>query len=72
MADNESNLHEERLQQLQRLLAQLPPEDAVLVSLHYQHDKTMDEIASIVGLSVANVKVRLHRIRKKMYEEIKS
>jgi RNA polymerase sigma-70 factor (ECF subfamily) len=68
--DNESNLHEERLQQLQRLLAQLPPEHVVLVSLHYQHDKTMDEIASIVGLTVANVKVRLHRIRKKLYEEI--
>ena len=70
--DDESSLHEEQVQQLQRLLAKLPPEDAVLVSLHYQHDKTMDEIASIVGLSVANVKVRLHRIRKKLYEELKS
>jgi len=70
--DDESNLYEERIQQLQRLLAQLPTEDAVLVLLHYQHDKTMDEIASIAGLSVANVKVRLHRIRKKLYEELKS
>jgi len=69
--DDENNLHDERLQQLQRLLAQLPPEDAVLLTLYYQHDKTMDEIASISGLSVSNVKVRLHRIRKRLYEEMK-
>jgi len=70
--DDDSNLHDERLQQLQRLLAQLPREEALLLSLYYQHDKTVDEVASITGLSVANVKVRLHRIRKKLHEEIKS
>ena len=68
--DDESNLHDERLQQLQRSLAQLPGEDALLLSLYYQYDKTVDEIASITGLSVANVKVRLYRIRKKLHEEI--
>ena len=70
--DDEQSLHEERLQQLRRALAQLPPDDASLLTLYYQHDKTVDEVASITGLSVANVKVRLHRIRKKLYEEIKS
>ena len=69
---DDDDLHEERLRQLKRSLAQLPPEDAMLLSLYYQHDKTVDEIASITGLSVANVKVRLHRIRKKLHEEIKS
>ena len=69
--DDESNLHEERLQQLQRLLKQLPPEDALLLSLYYQHDKTVDEVASITGLSDSNVKVRLHRIRKKLQEDMK-
>ena len=69
--EDDNDLHEERLQQLQRSLAKLPPEDAVLVTLHYQHDKTMDEIASITGLSVSNVKVRLHRIRKRIYDEMK-
>ncbi len=71
-ADDEHSLHEERLQQLQRSLTQLPSDDASLLTLYYQHDKTVDEVASITGLSVANVKVRLHRIRKKLYEEIKS
>jgi len=66
------SLREERLQQLQRSLVQLPPEDATLLTLYYQHEKTVEELASITGLSVANVKVRLHRIRKKLHEEIKS
>ena len=69
--DDENNLHEERLQQLQRSLAQLPPNDAGLLSLYYQHNKTIDEIAFINGLSASNVKVRLHRIRKKLQEEMK-
>ena len=69
--DDENAPHEERLQQLQQSLAQLPPEEAILLSLYYQHNKTMDEIASITGLSVANVKVRLHRIRKKLFEKMK-
>ena len=69
--DENGDLHEERLQQLQRLLKQLPPDDALLLSLYYQHDKTVDEAASITGLSVSNVKVRLHRIRKKLQEEMK-
>jgi RNA polymerase sigma-70 factor (ECF subfamily) len=69
---DDGSLHEERLQQLQRLLAQLPPEDAMLLTLYYQHEKTVNELAAITGLSVANVKVRLYRIRKKLHEEIKS
>ena len=70
--NDEHRLREDRLQQLQRSLAQLPPEDATLLTLYYQHEKTVDELASITGLSVANVKVRLYRIRKKLHEEIKS
>ena len=70
--DDAHSQHEDRLQQLQRSLAQLPPEDAMLLTLYYQHEKTVDELASITGLSVANVKVRLHRIRKKLHEELKS
>ena len=70
--EDEHSPHDERLQQLQQLLAQLPPEDAMLLTLYYQHEKTVEELASITGLSVANVKVRLHRIRKKLHEEIKS
>ena len=78
--DNESdventdsdNQNENRLLQLQQSLQRLPPEDAVLISLYYREDKPVEEIAAITGLSIANVKVKLHRIRKKLYQEIKS
>ncbi len=65
------NLHEERLQKLQQSLDKLPSEDAILISLHYQHGKSIDEIVSITDMSASNVKVRLHRARKKLYQEIK-
>ena len=66
------NQGEDRLRQLQQSLQDLPPEDAALISLYYREDKTMEEIAFVTGLSVANAKVRLHRIRKKLYQEIKN
>ncbi len=68
---DENGQREDRLQQLQQSLNKLSSEDAVLISLYYQHDKSVDEIAPITGLSASNVKVRLHRIRKKLHEEIK-
>lgn len=69
--DYDRSLREDLLQQLQRSLNRLPPEDAALVTLYYQHDRSVDEIASITGLSDSNVKVRLYRIRKKLHEAIK-
>ena len=66
------NQGEDRLRQLQQSLQCLPPEDAALISLYYRDDNSVEDIAAITGLSVANVKVKLHRIRKKLYQEIKS
>jgi RNA polymerase sigma-70 factor (ECF subfamily) len=69
--DNTDSTTDNLLQQLQHALNQLPAEDAMLVALYYQHNKPVDEIAFITGLSASNVKVRLHRIRKKLHDEIK-
>jgi len=57
---------------LERALQQLSPDDKTLISLFYQMDKTVEEISQIMGLTVANVKVRLHRIRKKLYSGMNS
>jgi RNA polymerase sigma-70 factor (ECF subfamily) len=57
---------EEQLNRLEKALDQLQPDERALVSLFYMQEKQIDEIASITGLSVSNVKTRLHRIRKKM------
>lgn len=47
---------------LQRLL----PEERALITLYYNGEKPISEVASITGLSVDNVKVKLFRIRKKI------
>jgi RNA polymerase sigma-70 factor (ECF subfamily) len=47
-------------------LARLEPEERNLVTLHYVLDLPNSEIASRLGLAEATVRVRLHRIRKRL------
>jgi RNA polymerase sigma-70 factor (ECF subfamily) len=47
-------------------LAQLPPQDRVLVHLRYGEDLTQPSIAGLLGLPEGTVKVRLHRIRARL------
>ena len=49
-------------------LGKLPEDDQVLVTLYYYESQSMDEISAITGLTVSNIKVKIHRARKKMYE----
>jgi RNA polymerase sigma-70 factor (ECF subfamily) len=44
----------------------LPETDAVLVTLYYLNDSSVEEIEQITGLSNSNVKMKLFRARKKM------
>ena len=61
----------ERVRYLEAALGQLPPDERALLLLFYWKERTIDELAGITGLTTANVKVRLHRIRKKLYVLIK-
>lgn len=47
-------------------LEKLPEDDQVLVTLYYYEDQSMDEISLITGLTVSNIKVKIHRARKRM------
>ena len=55
---------------LEKALKRLPEEDNLLITLFYKNENSIEDISDITGLSVSNVKVRLHRIRKKLYEEM--
>ena len=55
---------------LQKALQSLPEDENVIVSLFYQNDNSIEDISTITGLTVANVIVKLHRIRKKLYTEM--
>lgn len=60
--------NEELLACLENALQQLPPDDRGLVQLFYMQEKSIDEIGLITNLSIANVKTKLHRIRKKLFK----
>lgn len=61
---------EEQLNALQKAMLTLGPEDQLLVNFFYHNKLSVDEISSVTGLSEANVKVKLHRIRRKLYSEM--
>lgn len=61
---------EERLKYLDIVLKQMSPPDAMLITMFYLNSNSIQEISEITGNSIANVKVKLHRIRKFMNFEI--
>jgi len=58
---------EDQEKYLNLALAKLPEDDQVLVTLYYYENQSMDEISQITGLTVSNIKVKIHRARKRMY-----
>ncbi len=53
---------------LEWALSTLPPEDAGLMTLFYLEELSIEEIVTVSGLGASNVKVKLHRSRKKLFE----
>jgi RNA polymerase sigma-70 factor (ECF subfamily) len=61
---------EERKVFLKQALDQLSGDDRTLITLFYLEESSVDEVCSITGLSASNVKVKLHRARKKLYAQL--
>jgi RNA polymerase sigma factor (sigma-70 family) len=57
---------------VQRALSALSPADRMMVRLRYEADLTNPSVAGALGLSVANVKVRLHRLRPQLENSLSS
>ena len=57
---------EVRIELLERALKRLEGEERALIELFHIEGLSIEQIAEITSLSVANVKVKLHRIRKKL------
>jgi RNA polymerase sigma-70 factor (ECF subfamily) len=53
-----------------RILETLPEIDRTLVTLFYLENQPVTEISEITGLGESNVKVRLHRVRKRIYADL--
>lgn len=56
----------ETVVRMRHALLRLPPDDRALVTLFYEEECPIAEIAQMMNLSQANVKVRLHRIRGRL------
>ena len=61
----------EQLDKLEAALELLPPDERALILLFYMKEKTVEELTVITGLGTSNIKVKLHRIRKKLFVLIK-
>ncbi|MFH6988764.1 RNA polymerase sigma factor [Flavobacterium collinsii] len=71
------NLQEEKQQSLEpqiqflyKCIAELPETERIIISLELEEVK-QTEIAKIVGLSEANTRVKIHRIKEKLTQKFK-
>lgn len=55
---------------IDHVLANLPEKEYLIITFYYKEECSISEIAEITGLSESNVKVKLHRIRKKLYDDL--
>lgn len=61
----------ERNELLKKSIEKLPEQESVIVTLFYFEDLSIKEIAAITQLTEDNVKVKLHRSRKKLVDLLK-
>ena len=59
--------NEIRLQKLEEAITKLNVEEKTLITLFYTENKSVAELARVLDLTPENVKVKLHRVRKKLY-----
>ena len=63
---------EEQMERLQQAMNQLEADERALITLYHLEEKPLAEVAFILGMTEGNAKVKLHRIRKKLYVLIKN
>ena len=61
---------EETVGRMHRALARLAPDERALVTLFYEDERSVAEIAQIMDLMLSNVKVRLHRVRGRIRQSM--
>lgn len=67
MAQIEEN---ERKELINKAMDRIPKDEAVILTLYYLEDNSVKDIVQITGLTDANIKVKLHRARKRFADTI--
>lgn len=65
MISDETNTKEQEVQLLYKCISQLQEADRLVITLVLE-DKPYEEIASITGITEANLRVKIHRIKKQL------
>lgn len=65
-------LLEERKEMIGRCINELSGTDAVLIELYYFEELSIKEIVQITGLTEDNIKIKLYRGRKKLFNLLKA
>lgn len=60
----------ERKELIDRAMERMPKDEAVILTLYYLEDNSVKDIVQITGLTDANIKVKLHRARKRFADTI--
>lgn len=72
--DGKANLAEQKSQSYYVNLAinKLLPDDAAILTLFYQGEQSLEEIAQVIGMETNTVKVKLHRARHRLKEKLEN
>ncbi|KAA3620348.1 MAG: sigma-70 family RNA polymerase sigma factor [Flavobacterium sp.] len=62
---------QQRSETINKCIAALADQDAAIVTFYYFEELSVREIAAITGLTEDNIKVKLHRSRKKLFTLLK-
>jgi RNA polymerase sigma factor (sigma-70 family) len=62
--------HKSKMHYVNLAISQLAPVDAAIITLFYQGEQSLEEIAQALGMEANAVKVKLHRARHRLKEKI--
>jgi len=62
---------QERNEIIKKCILQLKEQEAAIITFYYYEDLTVKEIAKITQLTEDNIKIKLHRSRKKLFSLLK-
>lgn len=57
---------------LTQAIEQLLPDDAMIITLFYKAEQSLDEIAQVMGMEANTVKVKLFRARQRLKEKLEN
>ena len=60
-------LSNERTALIRKCIAELPEDEAAIITFYYFEEQSVREIAEVTGLTEDNIKIKLYRSRKKLF-----